>query len=315
MSDDFMTSDPYAVFFRQSLSNLTAARDLLQAHLSPAVTQRLQWETLRFMNESYLGEEHKHLRSDVVYTCQLDDEKGPYIYIYVLLEQQSTPDPLLPFYFLQCNVALMTEHFARNEQEQHTRPPIVLNLCLYMGGQAPYPDSAELYDCFADPALAREEFPKGLLLVELDQMSEEELRRHGTADLLELLLKQGQERTFLSWLKENPAVAIKMMDNSFGIYGIYSLVFILELEQNHSPEEILETMGKIVPYKKKDIMTAAQQLRQEGIQEGIRAGMHAKALEIASNMLSNLHLDMKIVSAATGLSAEELMQLQEEPNR
>ena len=55
-------------------------------------------------------------------------------------------------------------------------------------------------------------------------------------------------------------------------------------------------------------MTAAQYLRQEGRQEG----EHNKALDIAKNMLSKLHLDAETVAQATGLSQEELMKLQEE---
>ena len=71
-------------------------------------------------------------------------------------------------------------------------------------------------------------------------------------------------------------------------------------------------------------MTVAQQLRQEGMQkgrqegmkkgrqEGRQEGMHTKSLEIAKNMLSKLHLDIKVVKEATGLSEEELLKLQAE---
>ena len=59
-------------------------------------------------------------------------------------------------------------------------------------------------------------------------------------------------------------------------------------------------------------MTVAQQLRQEGMQKGRQEGMHTKSLEIAKNMLSKLHLDIKVVKEATGLSEEELLKLQAE---
>ena len=61
------------------------------------------------------------------------------------------------------------------------------------------------------------------------------------------------------------------------------------------------------PHKKEDIMTAAQYLRQEGMQE--------EKLHIAKNMLSKLHLDVEIVAQATGLSREELMKLQKNMNQ
>jgi predicted transposase/invertase (TIGR01784 family) len=66
-------------------------------------------------------------------------------------------------------------------------------------------------------------------------------------------------------------------------------------------------------------MTAAQRLRQEGMRKGIQKGrqegMYTKTLDIAKNMLSRLHLDRKTVSEATGLSEEELIQLQEQPDQ
>jgi hypothetical protein len=59
-----------------------------------------------------------------------------------------------------------------------------------------------------------------------------------------------------------------MGDNPFAIYGISSIVFTLAVEQKHSSEEILETIGDVAPHKQENIMIAAQQLRQEGMQQG-----------------------------------------------
>ncbi|XWN34954.1 MAG: hypothetical protein ROO73_05135 [Roseivirga sp.] len=56
------------------------------------------------------------------------------------------------------------------------------------------------------------------------------------------------------------------------------------------------------------IMTAAQQLRQEGRQEGIQV----RNLEIARNMFHQLHLDTDAIQRVTGLSREALERLQKE---
>ena len=52
-------------------------------------------------------------------------------------------------------------------------------------------------------------------------------------------------------------------------------------------------------------MNATQRLIQQGMQQGIQA----INLEIAKQMLSNMHLDIRTVSQATGLSVEKLEQL------
>jgi len=81
-------------------------------------------------------------------------------------------------------------------------------------------------------------------------------------------------------------------------------MYILGVDQRHRAEELLQAIENIVAEGKEDIMTAAQQLRVQGMQQ--------EKLHIAKNMLSKLQLDMQTVSKATGLSQEELMKLQEE---
>ena len=86
-------------------------------------------------------------------------------------------------------------------------------------------------------------------------------------------------------------------------------------EQKYSSKQLLDAIIALVPHKKEAIMTAARQLEikgeQRGEQRGMQQGMHTKSLEIAKHMLSHMHLDMKTVSQATGLSEAELMQLRE----
>jgi predicted transposase/invertase (TIGR01784 family) len=306
---------PHDGFFKHALSKLTVAKDLLRAHLSPSITQRIQWDSLKLSNKSYTDDKLAQLHSDVVYACQIDKKSS---YIYILLEQQTTPDPLLPFRFLQYNVAMLAEHLAQSKEgKQKAKLPIILNLCLYSGKKTPYPYSVDIYDCFTDPALAKAKMFQPLSLIDLGQLSEEELKKHGTADLMELLIKQSREKTFLTWMQEHPEEIIKLLGSLYGISGIH---YILANERDHLPNQIIDAIIAIAPHKKEYIMTAAQQLRQEGIregrQEGIQKGrqegMYTKTLDIAKNMLSTLHLDMKTVSEATGLSEQELIKLQEE---
>jgi Putative transposase, YhgA-like len=62
------------------MSNLTVTKDLLQAHVSPSITRRIHWGTLRLGSKSYTDEKLAQLHSDVVYACQIDD-KSTYTYI------------------------------------------------------------------------------------------------------------------------------------------------------------------------------------------------------------------------------------------
>jgi hypothetical protein len=102
---------------------------------------------------------------------------------------------------------------------------------------------------------------KPLSLIDLGQIAEEALAKHGTADLLEMLLKQSRERTYFYWMQEHPEAMHKLLERCYGISGI---IYILGVETRHSAEELLQAIENIVPQRKEDIMTAVQQLRQEG---------------------------------------------------
>ena len=56
---------------------------------------------------------------------------------------------------------------------------------------------------------------------------------------------------------------------------------------------------------KESIMNVTQAIRREGIEEG----MQTKSLEIARNMLHQLHLGVEVVQQATGLSRQEIARL------
>jgi predicted transposase YdaD len=85
MMSEITIHRPHDDFFKQSLSNTTVAKNFLQAYLSPAVTQRIQWDSLRLSNKRYTDEKTAQIHSDVVYTCQIDDQAA---YIYILLERK-----------------------------------------------------------------------------------------------------------------------------------------------------------------------------------------------------------------------------------
>jgi predicted transposase/invertase (TIGR01784 family) len=151
---------------------------------------------------------------------------------------------------------------------------------------------------------------KPLDLIDLGQMEEEALAKHGTADLLEMLLKQSRERTFLNWITEHPEEIKKLVDRFYGISGI---IYILGTEKKHSAEGLLQAIENIAPEKKEDIMTAAQQLELRGElrgrQEGKKEGMRQEKLHIAKNML-NKGFAANLIQELAGISEEEFRQLE-----
>jgi hypothetical protein len=108
-----------------------------------------------------------------------------------------------------------------------------------------------------DPNLMRPALPRLLPLIDLSQLSEEELKQHGTADPPGFKYSKGPRKDILKmkWLKANSAVVTRITGDVFHICGISSIVFTLAAGRKHSPEEILEVISNIIPHNREDTMT------------------------------------------------------------
>ena len=242
-------------------------------------------------NTNFVHEDLRQFYSDIVFQCKLRDKRDAYVYI--LVEHQTAPDKLMSFRVLLYICLLMNEHLKKGNKKL----PVVLNLLLYSGKKSPYPYSLDLYDCFEDPDLAREWMFKPLDIIDLSVLSEEVLSQHGQADMLEILLKYGQESSIIAQLKENPALLEKLMERVYGKSGVN---YILGVEKTENVSEVLDNLVNLAPNKEQEIMTAAKQLRQEGRQE--------ERYAVAKNLL-DLHMGIDVVQKATNLTRQEVMRL------
>jgi len=88
-----------------------------------------------------------------------------------------------------------------------------------------------------------------------------------------------------------------------------------ELEKQYY-EEMQAAIKKVEQESGKKIRESLKKGEEKGLKKGLKEGeqrgMEQEKLEIAKNMLFNLHLGLEVVQQATGLSQEELMKLQEE---
>ena len=218
---------PHDSLFKASLSNIEVAKDLLKAHLAPELVQQIDWNSLQLTNKSYIDEQLSQFHSDMVYACQLNGQDA---YIYLFIEQQTEPEPLLPFRLLEYNVKMCREYINQGNKKL----PLVVNLVLYSGEKTPYPHSVDIFDCFEAPDMARAMMFKPLALIDLGQLSEAELVQHGSADLLELLLKQSREHTFYKWLEEHPGLVLTLFER---VYGVSGILYICLLYTSPSPRD------------------------------------------------------------------------------
>ena len=202
----------------------------------------------------------------------------------------------------------MNEHI---KKQGNKKLPVVLNLFLYSGKKSPYPYPLDIYSCFEDPDLARKWIFKPLEIIDLSVLSEEILLQHGQADMLEILLKYGQEPSIVERLKQSPVLLERLMERTYAKSGINYILGVEKTgaKKGKSAKQILKDIGNLVPDKKDEIMSVANQLRKEGLQEGKKEGKKEGIFTVARNMLHNLHMGIDVVQQATGLSHREIVSL------
>jgi predicted transposase/invertase (TIGR01784 family) len=123
-------------------SHAELVQELLEAFAPPGVSELLDYTTLRLENGNYVTPAMKPRADDVVWSVEL---QGRRIYLYLLLEFQSTPDDAMPARMLQY-VAALYDHLLRSKAVDITDGlPPVLPIVLY-NGDARWRQSSELYN-------------------------------------------------------------------------------------------------------------------------------------------------------------------------
>ena len=286
-------SQPHDALAKVFLSDLTIAKEILQQHLPAPIVEKIKWETLELTNKSFVDKKLNQYHADVVYKFKVGDQDA-----YASVEHLSSADFLSPFHHLVYNVLLMNQHIRAGNKY----PPLVFNICIYAGPTSPYPYSFDVFDCFQDPALARQVLFKAVSAMDLTITPEKELVGYKTAykkgGVYLLLLKQAVYKKFFDWATNHPKEIVKLCN---GKYKNEVLNYMFKLEGEVDPNLLIEKLVSISPKKQKVIMSAAQKL--------INQGIFTKAIEVAKNMLLKFNLDIDTVQKVTELPRVELEKI------
>ncbi|MEY4979259.1 MAG: hypothetical protein RLZZ352_1529 [Pseudomonadota bacterium] len=128
--------------YKYLFTHAELVQELLEVFAPPGVSELLDYTTLRLESGNYVTPAMKPRSDDVVWSVEL---RGERIYLYILLEFQSTQDPSMPVRMLQY-VAALYDHLLRSKTVSAAQGlPPVLPIVLY-NGDARWEQSAELFD-------------------------------------------------------------------------------------------------------------------------------------------------------------------------
>ncbi|XWN34762.1 MAG: Rpn family recombination-promoting nuclease/putative transposase [Roseivirga sp.] len=277
-------------FFKRSLEDPAIAKAFFIQHLPEHLKPLVDFKALKRMDRSSTDDKLKQRHRDVVYEAPIEDS-------YTLLactEHQGKPERMMLVRLLRYDADAIEFYM-----QKHQRWPVIVNIVFTQAASWPYPSAAQ--DHYELPALGSQELSMRYHLVEIQKFSDKEVLSHGLCAPMELLIKHSESSNFELEPEAYRPVFQACIDEVGEDYLETMLAYAVSLSHKETGQQMLNFISEVLIDKKDIIMTYGQQLRQEGMQ--------IRSLEIAKNMLWQLHLGMDVVQKATGLSREELERI------
>ena len=302
------TPTPHDLVFKTFLSTTETARDFIAIHLPPALLRLCDLQTLKLESGSFIEEDLHPYYSDMLYSLKTACGDG---YIHVLIEHQSSPDKHMAFRLMRYAIAAMQRHL----EAGHNTLPLVIPILFYHGRESPYPYSMNWLDNFTDPILATHLYSEDFPLVDITVIPDDDIMRHRSMAALTLIQKHIRQRDLTRLLDKLTGL---LTQNHISGQQVIALVnYMLQAGEAQDARTLLYEMAQRAPQYGDELMTLAEQLRQEGriegmqqgMQQGIQTGEREASRKIARAMLEKGIATADIIEM-TGVSAEELPSLQ-----
>ncbi len=253
-----------------------------------------------------MGEADDEFHSDVVY--QVQTTKKGMGYIVFLFEHQSKPEEMMAFRTLEYSVFLMRQHL----DQGHSQLPVVIPIVFYHGKESPYPYSTEIFDCFENPALAKQYYMRPFKLIDVTVIPDEELKKNIITAPLQIIMKHIRDKDLLPYFAYLAKEGI--LEENAHVGGGKLLINVVnyvirngEISDKEMFKELLLTHSGDA---RRPIMTIFEQHQQEKLEQ-FTVGAQKKQHEIASNLLRE-HIDIAVIAKTTHLSMEEIKKLKKE---
>ena len=303
---------PHDLVFKTFLSRMETARDFIAIHLPSALLRLCDLQTLHLESGSFIEDDLHPYFSDMLYSLKTVHGDG---YIHMLIEHQSSPDKHMAFRLMRYAIAAMQRHL----EAGHKTLPLVIPILFYQGRRSPYPYSMNWLDNFVDPQLAGKIYSQNFHVVDITVIADDEIMQHRSMAALTLIQKHIRQRDLTRLFDK---LAGLLTRNHISGQQVIALVnYMLQAGKAQDARTLLFEMAQHAPQYGDELMTLAEQLKQEGrtegiqqgIQEGILEGMHTGEREasrkIAQAMLKK-GISVADIIEMTGITAEELPSIQ-----
>jgi predicted transposase/invertase (TIGR01784 family) len=239
------------------------ATSFLQRHLSQEVSQALNGSTLTLLEGSFVDEDLRASEADFLYEIERLSGADS-VWIYVLLEHQSTPDRWMRFRLLKYCCRIWDVSFRERPDQRELRAIVPL---VFYQGERSWSYSREFADLFAEsvrewPGVPR--FSHGLI----DQSGIEpgEVQGELKARLMQLVLLAAYhpERAWRELVVELIGTLSSLPLSGGMNYVRVFLLYILQTQEREAIELFQDALRRHAPEVGGHLMTYAQELEEQG---------------------------------------------------
>lgn len=305
---------PHDEFFKAMMFDVPVARDFFEAHLSEDVLNQIDLNSLQLSPGTLINRELKARHTDILYKVDLKNgEKG---YIFLLVEHQSTPDPVMAFRTPNYVMRILDRHI--NEAKNASLNPLPLPTVfpiLFYNGEKSYTEERYLFNLFSKDGKTKMQqiFNGPLNLWDVSLETNQDLRGQKWASLLSWCMRYSAQREFSSYLHDfgqfiKDIVAIygwrEMDRNRIEILLNYIMA---SLTTSADSDTLIKALLAELPVELEDtIMTLGEQLIAKGKIEGRIEGIEETLVAIT---LINKGTDNATIMNQTGLSLDIIEKL------
>ncbi|MCJ8268048.1 MAG: Rpn family recombination-promoting nuclease/putative transposase [Psychrosphaera sp.] len=324
------------------MQNKSVARQFFQTYLPKPLLKALDLKQCTLEDSSYIDNELQASFSDVVFDC-------PYLVkhkshsntsnakVILLVEHQSTPDRLMPFRVYHYLFNLLYKHLKqRDESQSKDKLPVVYALVFYHGKQTPYPYPMCLTDCFddvqgctnavnagmhrnGDPLkIMAEIFAKPVDVIDINETHDDEIKHQQLLGIMTGALKHIWDRDITRHMVGlfERLDSVDMKDDVEQQYVLTALKYMLKKGNIDEAEPLLAAIDKLPATIRGEFMTAAEKIKElgieigeeQGVKKGRKEGREEERVDIAINLLKD-GVDPSFVARNTGLELAVVLEL------
>ena len=305
-----MIPNPHDLIFKAVFGQPEHARGALRAILPAALAEALDWSTFTLQPGSFVDTALSQQHTDLLYAATWRD--GGEALVYLLFEHQSTlpTEGLMAERLLSYEVRIWDRW--RVDHPKAKTLPMILPIVMYHGA-SPWSEPQSFDALLNVPAGLRPTVEPYLvrftyLLHDLSNISDDELRdgamRSSLAKLVAMCFKYARTRSdFLQILGRWMDVVREVVRAPHGLEALAQVMrYILEVNEHVGPEALQALLERdLGPEAKDAIMTAGQQIFEQGRQKGRQQGIQELLLRFLRQRFGeavDAHVEQRIATAS-----------------